>query len=184
MLLAALLTAGIILPARGQYYEGPVAEWEVGVGTTEGRPGRYINSFRDMGPQLYAEGRIYFADSWDAGMQVMGGTAKNRYDGYETSRILAALYVDYLLLPGWHDIRPFVGVGFGSGYVFDDELPKYYDEYGDETGFNQYFFSPRIGVTLLGRVRLSVDWKFMSSNDYSTVGLNLGFTFGGGRWRR
>ncbi len=179
-LLAAIFAAGVSAPAWGWSW-GAV---EIGFGTTQGSPGHYHGRFRDLGPQGYAEGRLNIGSSWDVGLQLMGGTAKSRDDGYETWRLLGTIYGDYNFYRDWNT-RMYVGLGLGAGYVHDGMLSLYYgdryyvDEWGNEYDdwgvYNQLIFNPRVGVELWGRLNLSVDWKLMSRGQYSTLGLNIGF---------
>ncbi len=157
---------------------GSTIEYEVGIGTTEVRPGRWHGSFSGWGPQFYAEMRSHIGRSWDADIQVMGGTARNKIDNYETYRFLGTLYFDYNYRR-WRDIQPFAGVGLGFGIIADETLPVIFDEDG-YIAFNQVLFSPRVGIELWNRVRFSVDCKWML-HGYSSVGFNIGFVFGKGR---
>ncbi len=180
-LLIVILSAIAIAPVWAQY-----GVLEIGVGNNEGRAGKHNERFRDLGLQGYIEGRLHFNDAWAGSIQLMGGKAKNRLDGYETSQILATLYCDYSYRT--QNITFFAGLGLGIGYIDDETLPLYHDYSDDEwsdnetAAFNQFLFSPRAGIELWDRLRLSVDWRFMSRKEYSTMGLNIGFMFGK-RWR-
>jgi hypothetical protein len=179
LLLVVVLATGAIAPAWGQY-----AVLELGVGSNEGRAGRHHGRFNELGAQGYIEGRLWFDDSWAGSIQLMGGQAKNRIDGYKTSQILLSFYCDY----GYRvrGITFFVSAGLGMGYVDDDTLPIYesyeVDDYGNEyretSGFNQFLFSPRVGIELWDRLRLSAEWRLMTHSEYSTMGITAGFMFG------
>ncbi len=188
-LLAAIFAAGVSAPAWGQSFQVPHAVLELGVGTNEGYAGRYHGRFGEVSPQGFIEGRLHFGDSWDFGLQLLAGEARNRDDGYRTEQVLMTFYVDYTYRA--RDVSFFAGVGFGTGYVNDDTLPVYTEYYVDEWGyeresdsvFNQMLFSPRVGVELWDRLRLTADWKFMTRGQYSTMGFNVGFLFGRRRAR-
>lgn len=135
---------------------------------------KFVGS-KKLGPQFGLEGRWNFDKPFDVGLEVYMGSAIRDYEGHTLSnRIFSFLsvYGDYNFNRG-SKVAPFVGVGIG-----DVKCDVIQGSEGRE-GMS-LMVVPRVGVELWNHLRLTADLR-LARKGYNTVGISIGYTFGGGR---
>lgn len=150
-------------------------EFELRVGTTF--PTQTFVGSKRLGPQLGMEARWNLKRvPMDIGAEVYVGSAVRESEGWDMSNRTAALsaVADYNFSRG-RGVSTFVGMGVG--------LLSRYDviegNYGKEGSKVLGCITPRAGVELWRHLRLTLEHRFCIDG-YSTVGLSVGYVFGGG----
>jgi len=179
---AILFSVLLMLPGTtvyaGNTYERPVKafEFEPFVGATYGLAGN-VGSHK-AGPAFGIEARYNFRHApVDVGMQIYMGTALSRYQGGDLScRTFSIMPVcDYNFNPG-KKVSPFVGIGVGPN-IYDIIVGSYDNDRTD--GTSNIGIMPRVGVELGRHLRFTLN-AHLGKRIYNTVGLSIGYTFGGG----
>ena len=170
----SMMLAAMTLTGTAQ--EIKTFEYELKVGATYPTQ-KFIGSKR-LGPQLGMEARWNLKRlPMDVGAELYVGSAvRESPEGWDMSNRTAALsaVVDYNFNRG-RAVSPFVGAGIS--------LLSQYDviegSYGDERGKMLGCVTPRVGVELWRHLRITIEHRFCIDG-YSTVGLSIGYVFGGG----
>lgn len=173
MLLLAALTCG----AQGVGVK--IFEFEPFVGITYGLAGN--TGDRKLGSALGLEARWNLrSNPLDIGAQLYLGSAVSRYDGQDLGcRTFAqTAFVDYNFNRGG-TVSPFVGAGLSLNYY--DMIEGNYNDYEGD-GDRGLGFAPRAGVEFSRHLRLTLT-AHLGKRIYDTVGLTVGYAFGGGRKR-
>lgn len=171
-LLALSLFANIELKAQESQ---PVKRFEIEAKAGATFPVDKFVGSKKLGPQLGLEGRWNFDKPFDVGLEVYVGSAVRDYEHDTLSnRIFSFLSVfgDYNFNRG-QKVAPFVGLGIGN--VKCDIIQ------GSEGSEGMSLMVvPRVGVELWNHLRLTADLR-LARKGYNTVGISIGYAFGGGR---
>lgn len=171
-LLALSLFANIELKAQESL---PVKRFEIEAKAGATFPvDKFVGSKR-LGPQLGLEGRWNFDKPFDVGLEVYVGSAVRDYEHHTLSnRIFSFLSIfgDYNFNRG-NQAALFVGLGLGEVQCNIIQGNK-----GDE-GMS-FMVVPRVGVELWNHLRLTADLR-LARKGYNTIGISIGYAFGGGR---
>ncbi len=178
LILSFALFSVCVLSAQTDGYRnvGPF-EGEVGVGGIFESDGYYRGN-TVPGFSIFIEGRHNFRNSamsiglqgffgqWDRKDLPIADAGPGPFN--ERLRpLMVTIYGDYNFRR-WKNVSLFAGGGVGGAYFT-----------GHSWSSNRYIlFSPRIGVELFSRFRLTVDLKTTVS-DYTFFGINAGYVFGG-----
>jgi len=183
MAAVAVMTA-VSANAQGEFGDVKPFEFEAGFGMATG--GKSNGTKVTPGAALYIEGRYNIQNSpFDVGLQ---GYLSNfdrdnvmvdgrRLDMHIMPR-LVTVYGDYNFRQ-WKRVSLFGGLGLGCAHVINQRQGETGFGIGNTVRDNFFAVTPRIGAELFNHIRLTVDYKIISK-DYSCLGINLGFAFGGG----
>ena len=127
-----------------------------------------------LGPQLGLESRWNMDTPFDVALELYMGSAvrHNNHHDISTRIFSLTLYGDYNFRRG-SKVAPFVGAGIGSANCENIQGSE-----GREGG--SLLLVPRVGVKLWNHLRLTADLR-LARKGFNTVGLSIGYAFGGGR---
>ena len=170
-LLAALLLTSTAASAQESQ---PVKRFEF-----EAKPGgtcpidRFVG-LEQSGTQLGLESRWNMDTPFDVALELYMGSAVRHYNHHDISTRIFSLsvYGDYNFRRG-SKVAPFVGAGIGSANCENIQGSE-----GREGG--SLLLVPRVGVELWNHLRLTADLR-LARKGFNTIGLSIGYAFGGGR---
>lgn len=174
---ALLMLAAVTVNAESKY-ERPVKsfEFEPFIGCTYGMAGN-VGSHK-VGPAFGIEARHNLRHApADVGVQLYMGTALSKYQGGDLScRTFTLMPVcDYNFNLG-KKVSPFVGMGIGLN-MYNIIVGSYDNDRTD--GTTGIGVMPRAGVELGRHLRFTLN-AHLGKRIYNTVGLSVGYAFGGG----
>ncbi|MBQ9637877.1 MAG: outer membrane beta-barrel protein [Prevotella sp.] len=171
-----LVLAAMLLATTGAWAQDDVQvrrfEFDTKVGATF--PLDDVVGRRLLGPQLGLEARWNMDTPFDVGLELYMGSAVRHADHHSLSNRIFSLTVfgDYNFRRGQR-LSPFVGLGLGTANC---EIIQ-----GDMgTEGSSTMLVPRVGIELWRHLRLTLDTR-IARRGYNTVGLSVGYTFGGGK---
>jgi hypothetical protein len=179
----SLLLLSTVSVASAQREEPRKFEFEVASGIvfpflSDGIPGWF-------GFQATEEARYNFVPKFDVALQYSFVRFDRDYlldEEYHKYRIHSLnAFFDYNWRPS-KNLHLFAGLGLGCSFI-EDEM--YFIQGGREFSHPILFtVTPRFGFEMFNRVRFTVDFKGKMSDyslwEYSYLGLNIGYVFGGG----
>lgn len=152
----------------------PVKSFEIEVKAGTTYPLNNLVGSKRLGVQLGLEGRWNINHlPFDVGAEAYMGAVFRHYQGEGMSHRLLSFSVfgDYNFQRE-KNVSPFIGIGIGVASCSNIK-----GNYGTEG--TSLLFSPRAGVELWRHLRLALDAR-IARNGYNSVGLSIGYVFGGG----
>lgn len=172
----------------GYYFDGSTFEFGITLNHFTNRERNGVTPFRPDRVGFFGEYRVDLGPYVDMGLQLSTTFGKGSLTDYTTSynpygddmwywQGAPLVVTDINLLP-YSGFNPYFGIGIGPGFGYEKNLV--HD--GNSAWTQALVISPRAGVELFERLRLSVQyqWYLNDSYKYSHVGFGLSWAFGPG----
>ena len=172
----------------GYYFDGSTFEFGITLNHFTNRERNGVTPFRPDRVGFFGEYRVDLGPYVDMGLQLSTTFGKGSLTDYTTSynpygddmwywQGAPLVVTDINLLP-YSGFNPYFGIGIGPGFGYEKNLVRD----GNSAWTQALVISPRAGVELFERLRLSVQyqWYLNDSYKYSHVGFGLSWAFGPG----
>lgn len=170
----------------GYYFDGGVFEFGITLNHFTNRERNGVTPFRPDRVGFFGEYRVALGPVVDMGLQLSTtfGKGSLTYDPVNPYgddmwywQGAPLVVTDINLLP-YSGFNPYVGIGIGPGFGFEKNTVRD----GQSNWTQALVISPRAGVELFERLRLSVQyqWYLNDSYKFSHVGFGLSWVFGPG----